>query len=40
MGGVEVYLQAFLTSGQDGSEWSALRPGRFVSANYKKQVTL
>jgi hypothetical protein len=28
--GVEVYLHAFLTSAQDGGEWSASRPGRFI----------
>jgi len=28
--GVEVYFQAFLTSTLDGSDWSALRPGRFT----------
>jgi len=26
-GAVEVYLHSFLTSGQDGGEWSGLRPG-------------
>jgi hypothetical protein len=28
-GGVEVKLQAFLTSALDGGEWLASRPGRF-----------
>jgi hypothetical protein len=27
---VEVYLQAFFTSGLDGGEWSASRCGRFI----------
>jgi hypothetical protein len=31
IGGVEVWLHAFLTSALDGGEWSALRPGRFTS---------
>jgi hypothetical protein len=30
MGGVEDYLQAFLTSALDGGEWSTSRPGRFI----------
>jgi hypothetical protein len=29
MGGVDVKLQAFLTSALDGDEWSASRAGRF-----------
>jgi hypothetical protein len=29
-GGVDVWVRAFLTSAQDGSEWSASRPGRFT----------
>jgi hypothetical protein len=29
--GVEVKLHAFLTSTLDGVEWSASRPGRFIS---------
>jgi hypothetical protein len=28
--GVEIYLQAFLTSVLDGGEWSASHPGRFT----------
>jgi len=28
--GVEVWLQAFLTSVVDGDEWSASSPGRFT----------
>jgi hypothetical protein len=30
-GGVDVYVQAFLTSTLDGGEWSVSRPGRFTS---------
>jgi hypothetical protein len=29
-GGVELYLQAFLTFALDGGEWSASLPGRFT----------
>jgi hypothetical protein len=30
-GGVDVYIQIFLTSALVGGEWSASRPGRFTS---------
>jgi hypothetical protein len=29
-GGVEVYLNEFVTSTVDGEEWSASRPGHFI----------
>jgi hypothetical protein len=31
MGGVDMYLQAFLTLALEGNEWSASRPSRFTS---------
>jgi hypothetical protein len=30
-GGVEVYFYAYITSALDVDEWSASRPGRFIS---------
>jgi hypothetical protein len=33
-GGVDVYTHIFLTSALAGSEWSALRPGRFTSGTH------
>jgi hypothetical protein len=32
-GGVEVQLQAFLTSAPSGGKWSASRPGRFIQGD-------
>jgi hypothetical protein len=29
-GVIDVYLHAFLTSGVEGGDWSALLPGRFI----------
>jgi hypothetical protein len=33
-GGMEVYLQAFLTSALDGGEWSASSPGSFTRGTH------
>jgi hypothetical protein len=36
-GGVNVYAPPFLISTQDGSEWSASRPGRFTPRNNRRR---